>query len=263
VAIKSVATKNNNQLTVTVQVNNKTGHYLPSGVGFRRVFVELVVYDKSGKPLWASGRTNNLGVILKGLSDKPLDTEKGGRNARLFQSHYQTITRQDQVQIYQELYKDSDGDLTTSFLRRVTDVKDNRLRPLGFDPEVFAHNPSPYIQLLAELPGEEKNDPHYTDPKLTGSDVIDYKITLPKDKTATVGKITVALYNQSIPPSYLQDRFSDAQQGPKQKNEIQRLFYITSHLETQSSHIEQANAIRQWKLEIASACKSANGGDCS
>ena len=250
------------QLKVTVKVINKVGHYLPSGVGFRRVFVELVVLDKSGHALWASGRTNDLGVIVKGISEEPLDTEKGGMGVSQFQPHYQTITQEDQVQIYQELIKDSADELTTSFLRRVKTVKDNRLRPKGFDPAFFASNSSPYIQLLAELPGDEKNDPYYTDPKLTGSDSIIYKITLPKNQLEKAQQVSVRLYNQSIPPAYLQDRFSDANQGPQKKEEIQRLYYITSHLNTQEESGADAHSIHQWKLEIASACQRVDGKLC-
>ena len=60
-------------LQVTATVTNKTGHYLPSGVGFRRLFLEFVVLNAKGKILWASGRTNKLGAIVKGTSKKNLE----------------------------------------------------------------------------------------------------------------------------------------------------------------------------------------------
>src|SRR6185369_13978855 len=50
-------------LQAVVSVRNHTGHYLPTGVSFRRMFVELLVLDAGGQVLWASGRTNELGFI--------------------------------------------------------------------------------------------------------------------------------------------------------------------------------------------------------
>jgi hypothetical protein len=146
------------KLRAVVLVTNKVGHYLPSGVGFRRVFLEFLVRDAAGNLLWASGRTNALGAILDGLTDQVLPSEQPVNFPGVpFQPHYQTIQSGDQVQIYQELVEGSDGHLNTSFLRRVKEVKDNRLRPKGFDPAVFANNPSPFIQQLASCLGRSNS----------------------------------------------------------------------------------------------------------
>ena len=48
------ATKSNGTLTADVLVTNLAGHSFPSGVGFRRAFVNFQVLDSSGKELWAS-----------------------------------------------------------------------------------------------------------------------------------------------------------------------------------------------------------------
>lgn len=237
--------RNQESLKATVLVTNKAGHYLPSGVGFRRAFLEFIAEDKEGKPLWASGRTNALGVIVDGLTDTPLPSENLHQHPKLYLPHYQQITQGDQAQIYQEVILDSAQEVTTSFLRRVQTVKDNRVRPKGYDPQMFARNPSPYIQELAELHGVE-DDPYYRDPQLTGADEIIYLITLPAEQLARVRKVRVTLYNQSIPPSYLQQRFMDAAKGPAEKDDIQRLYYLTSHLNPTS-------AIANWKLALASA----------
>jgi hypothetical protein len=244
---------------VTIMVRNLAGHNLPSGVGFRRMFLELTVRGKSDKLLWASGRTNELGVIVDGIGDEPLPTESGARDATAFQPHYELITASNQVQIYQELIFDSEGHLTTSFLRRAKLVKDNRLRPRGFDPAVFAANPSPYIKLIAQEDAKlsTAKDPYYTDPKLTGGDMIEYRIQLTPEEAAQISKITVQLFNQSIPPSYLQQRFEDAKVGPAESSEIQRLYYMTSHLRTDST-----TPIASWKLLLARDCKTQIGEPC-
>lgn len=260
------------RLQADVLVTNRTGHYLPSGVGFRRMFLELIVHDKDGNEIWASGKTNELGVILdcrwvastKTQHCATLSTERSGVRSGEAQPHYQRITRTDQVQIYQELNADSDGILTTSFLRRVKEVKDNRLRAKGFDPAVFAGNPSPYIQALAKCEGEAVcNDPYYRDPNLTGADTISYAIDLDDDSLARVDRISIRLLSQSIPPFYLGDRFRDAEVGPAGKDDIGRLYYLTSHLNTGDPPGPNAPAfIRDWKLEVAGDCATADGDDC-
>lgn len=262
VKINSIKTTEN-QLNVSVQVINKTGHFLPSGVSFRRVILEFVVKDKNGKDIWASGKTNDLGVIMNGLTNTPLASEKGGKASTVYQPHYKTITQQNQAQIYQELIKDSQGHLTTSFLRRIEHVKDNRLRGRGYDPQFFLNNPSPYINMLGELIGEAANDKYYSNPKLTGSDVIDYRIKLDPKTLQNIGSISVRLYSQSIPPAYLQDRFSDALVGPAEKQDIQRLFYLTSHLNTSADKSGKENSIKNWKVYLTSACQSITGAECS
>jgi hypothetical protein len=53
-----------NELRVSVTVTNKTGHKFPSGVGFRRAFVDFTVSDAAGNVIWESGRTNIAGVLI-------------------------------------------------------------------------------------------------------------------------------------------------------------------------------------------------------
>ena len=56
-------------VTADVRITNKAGHRFPSGVGFRRAFIEFLVVDSgridaaTGKPaiVWSSGRTNAAG----------------------------------------------------------------------------------------------------------------------------------------------------------------------------------------------------------
>jgi hypothetical protein len=241
------------KLRAVVLVTNNVGHYLPSGVGFRRVFLEVLVRDAAGNLLWASGRTNALGAILNGTTDQVLPSEQPVQFPGVpFQPHYQIIERGDQVQIYQELVEDSAGNLTTSFVRRFQEVKDNRIRPKGFDPAVFAKSPSPFIRELAELHGEVRFDPYYFDPQLTGADQIEYVIPLDAQTLARVAAVQVSLYSQSIPPFYLQERFRDAHRGPGKNNDIQRLYHVTSHLDVNAVTDDQGQPVLQgWKLLIA------------
>ena len=162
----STATVSNQKLIADVKVTNKTGHRLPSGVGFRRAFLEFRVIDNdTGKTVWCSGCTNELGVITKGAGSERLPSElfdvykdgskpadRGypagcnnkyipGTNPQYYQPHYfwdpqkntgSAITRQDQVQIYEELNLNIQCQMTTSFLRRDFQLKDNRMLPFGW-----------------------------------------------------------------------------------------------------------------------------------
>jgi hypothetical protein len=238
---------------------------LPSGVGFRRLFLEFLVLDSDDNVLWASGRTNNLGAIVAGRGEQVLAVEnvvpdgadqcvKDPNNP--FEPHHQVVDSEQQVQVYQELVKDSDGVLTTSFLRRVDEVKDNRLRAKGFDPAMFASSPSPFIQELAVLHGEARFDDHYFDPALTGSDEIEYFATLDEGDLDRAARVQVTLYNQSIPPFYLQQRFRDANCGPGQSDDIGRLYYLTSHLNVDDPTAQDgAHPIASWKLRVASTTR--------
>jgi hypothetical protein len=241
------------QLRSVVTVRNLTGHYLPSGVGSRRVFLELLVLDRQGAVLWASGRTNDFGFILDGVTDRVLESEQPVKfPGAPVQPHYQVIDSGSQVQIYQELIRDSEGILTTSFLHRVEPIKDNRIRPKGFDPQFFAQSPSPYIQKLAEIPGEEAHDPYYVDPQLTGADEIEYRIPLDPETLQRADHVQVTLYIQTISPFYLQQRFQDASRGPGAKDDIQRLYYLTSHLNLNDAKSEKGEPVlKGWKLRIA------------
>ena len=69
---------------------------------------------------------------------------------------------------------------------------------------------------------------------------------------AQVDHVQVTAYNQSIPPFYLQQRFNDANVGVAEKDNIERLYYITSHLNTQNARDDSGTAfIEDWKLMLA------------
>ena len=118
-------------VTGIAEVTNKAGHFLPSGVGFRRAFLEIAAFDKQGNKIWCSGCTDGLGLILDGPDGAPLPAELVIDNPKAYQPHYEFVFSEDQAQIYQEVIVDSAGDVTTSFMRRVKHLKDNRIRPEG------------------------------------------------------------------------------------------------------------------------------------
>lgn len=241
-------------LTSDVAVTNLTGHRFPSGVSFRRAFVEFTVRDRNGKLLFASGRTNAAGVIVD-MNDRALPSEyvgSRGPNGMAYQPHYWSpgnpITRPDQVQIYEELLKDADGKFTTSFLRQDVHFKDNRILPRGWthdgpDPKLFFGAP-----LEETRPDGVGADAHYADPLgANGQSIVRYQVPLPPGTDTSTLRISAKLYYQSVPPYYLNQRFEQAGNMPA----TQRLYYIVTNFDTTQTYGLPKPPLEDWKLLVA------------
>jgi len=111
-------------LDLTVRVNNNTGHKLPSGYHSRRVFLHVLVTDAAGQVVYENGRLNPDGSIVGVIEDI---------NPNAYEPHYQKITRSTDVQVYQAIVGNSDGEQTHSLLNGTHYLKDNRLTPKGLD----------------------------------------------------------------------------------------------------------------------------------
>ncbi|WP_135507115.1 hypothetical protein [Roseovarius aestuariivivens] len=257
-----------------VTVTNLTGHKFPSGVGFRRAFIEFTAYGENDSILWQSGGVNPAGQIT-GPQKTPVTgevwwTKQCTRPAnwadRPHQPHYELITAQDQAQIYQELVSTPPagatsadcghdatpaGELTTSFLSICSEVKDNRLYPSGFLP--LAHRVR-----IAKALGAQPNlaedttavgvtnsegviDPDYDAEgatPVTGADTVTYAFDLPD---VTVARVTARLLYQATPPFYLQDRFCT---GADSKD-TNRLLFLADNLVS-----EKTPEIADWVLQV-------------
>ena len=232
------ARKDKGILHADVLVKNLTGHSFPSGVGFRRAFLNFQVLDRAGNVLWASGTTSPQGVIVNG-SGIPLKTEFFGPDQQEFQAHYwagNPITREDQVQIYEELVRDSCGLLTTSFLSLDEKAKDNRLQPKGWSPT------GPFADETA--PVGTGGDPGYQNG--SGSNTVRYDVSLGA-KAEEAAYVRATLYYQTIPPYYLRQRSEDAH-GPDTK----RLVDFVRRLKVEGTPIES------WRLPIATVTQLLN-----
>lgn len=235
-------------LTATVDIKNKVGHRFPSGVGFRRAFVELLVLEKladgSEKIVWGSGRTNENGIIVGG-DGQPLKTEfferDDDKGEQLYQPHHQIIDSENQVQIYETLLKDGNQNFTTSFIHGSSTVKDNRFLPTGWSAE----GPDPALTgayLKATHPGDDaKRDPRYTDG--SGSDQIQYQIRLPAGVDTEKLVVRASVYYQAFPPYFLKNLFDNAPNGEATR----RLHFMLSNADVRGT------AIEDWKLLIQTA----------
>jgi hypothetical protein len=257
-----------NTLSARVTVVSKVGHKFPSGVGFRRAFLQFSVLDVNNKVLWSSGRTNGAGVIVDRDGDdaQPIagelwwNTDCSQRiepEKRIHQPHYQEIARQDQAQIYQELVSmpaNADkpvcgpdaapqGPLTTSFLSICAKVKDNRILPPGFLKLEDRKQISRALgadDKMAEETGAHAvgDDPDY---QRGGSDALIYRVPL-AEITGKPAAVQATLYYQPTPPFYLQDRFCTSS-----SEDTKRLFYLAGKLELSGT------AAQDWKLRVVTS----------
>ncbi|HYP00102.1 MAG TPA: hypothetical protein VER76_07915 [Pyrinomonadaceae bacterium] len=233
-------------LRAQVKVTNLAGHKFPSGVSFRRAFIEFRV-NVGGKTYWVSGDTNKNGVIgiWKNGLFTPLKTEsfaKSSNPQQEFQPHYETIDSESKVQIYEELVKDANGDFTTSFLSLANQVKDNRLMPQGWRED------GPNAKDTAPHGVDKASNPDYFDG--SGTDLVTYEVPLDARITGAV-TVTATIYYQTIPPYYLEQRYANAPQGAFTKS----LKYYVNNLDTnfvdsRYSLLLKEAPIKNWKLMV-------------
>jgi hypothetical protein len=107
-----------------VDVTNLTGHKLPTAYPSRRVWLHVLVRDRSGATVFESGALTRTGRIVGNDND----------DDRLrYEPHYREITQSGQVQIYESIMRDSYGAVTTGIVSGLGYAKDTRILPRGFD----------------------------------------------------------------------------------------------------------------------------------
>ncbi len=162
-------------LIIDVKVNNAVGHKFPTGYPSRRTWLHVKVVDATGEIIFESGATQANGVIVGNIND--LDADK-------YEPHYQLINDPAQVQIYETILGNTDGEVTTVLLRAASYLKDNRLLPLGFDPTAVSED--------IAVNGLASTDEDF----IGGSDRLTYQIEIDNFKAPFT--ISVELLYQSI-----------------------------------------------------------------
>ena len=143
------------KIKVEVLVENQVGHKFPTGFPSRRAWLHFSLTDAKGNVLFDSGSFDQAGEIIGNLND--LDPSQ-------YEHHYEIIDDPTQVQIYEAILFDVDTEVTTTLLRGAGYSKDNRLLPLGFDPE--------FSQEDIEVNGDATQDANF----IGGSDKVSYVV---------------------------------------------------------------------------------------
>lgn len=179
-------TISNGTLTVAVAVESMVGHKFPTGFPSRRAWLHLMVQDGAGAVIFESGRTQADGAI----------TGDDGDEKNLFEPHYDVISRQDQVQIYESVMQNTDGEVTYTLLRAAGYIKDNRLLPKGFDKHTAGAD--------IAVKGAAAADENFTG----GSDLVTYQV--PVGDQSGPFTITAELLYTSVSHAFMQDLAQDA-----------------------------------------------------
>ncbi len=131
---------------------------MPTGIPLRRMWIHLRAADADNNTVFESGSWDSEGRI-NGM-DLP------------FERHYNVIDREDEVQIYEAVPIDINGNVTNTLLRASTFIKDNRIPPLGFKSSHISYD-------TTAVYGYALNDPDFNKAngnEGTGTDVIKYRI---------------------------------------------------------------------------------------
>ena len=172
-------------LSADLIILNRTGHKLPSGYPSRRVWVEFIVTDGNGEILFHNGALNADGSI----AGVDLD-----RDNRTYEPHYDTITRAEEVQVYEPIMGNTDGEVTHTLLRAARYLKDNRLLPIGFDKATAPAD--------VAVHGAAATDDDF----IGGSDQLRYEVPVGK---ATQYRVTARLRYQTLSFGHIQDLLAD------------------------------------------------------
>jgi len=175
------ATLHDGTLEFAIRIGNLTGHKLPTAFPSRRVYLHAVVKDDRGEIVFESGAMMHDGRITGVDSDE---------DPGAFEPHHRTISRPDQVQVYEAVMGNTDDNVTVTLLRASQYLKDNRIVPPGFDPATAAEDIRPA--------GYSLNDPDFG----FGHDEITYQLG---GLAESRYQVSVELRHQAISYPYLRD----------------------------------------------------------
>jgi hypothetical protein len=175
-------------LEVTVKVQNLAGHKFPTGFPSRRSWLTLVITDDQNETVFSSGEWDP--------ESGKIDSGDNG-----YESHHNLITSQTQIQIYQSVMQDVDGQITQTLLRGTSYIKDNRIPPKGFTTDGPAYDSSAVYGLALE----DNDFNRENGIEGSGSDLVTYRIG---DLNSSENyKINVKLLYQSVETKFTEDLF--------------------------------------------------------
>jgi hypothetical protein len=176
-----------------VKLINKAGHKFPTGYPARRAVLQFIVLKANGDTLFASG-----------LFDSNFEVTP---TPNPYSPHYNVINSSQQVQIYEMVMGDVNGNRTTVLERGYTHLKDNRIPPLGFTDLHPVYD-------TCRIYGQALSDPDFNlsaGAQGSGSDIVHYKI--PLQGYSGQLKVVAHMYYQTVPPGWLSEMqtFSSAE----------------------------------------------------
>jgi hypothetical protein len=175
-------------LFLSVEIENKAGHKLPTGFPSRRAYVEIVIINQEHDTLFHSGKTDQNGQLLF--------------EAHPYEAHHSLISSQLETQIYEMVMGDVNGDVTTVLERGHIPLKDNRLPPKGFTTV----HPSYDTVAISGLATGDENFNKSDGEEGTGKDLI--FVHAPINGYAGTLDIQVRLHYQTVSERWMEEMFS-------------------------------------------------------
>ena len=172
-----------------LKITNLAGHKFPSGYPSRRAFIEFLLETESGDTLFISGKTDE-------------DFEVIGHDMD-YEPHYNVVSAEDQVQIYEMVMADVNDDVTTVLKRAEYHLKDNRIPPKGFVTEHSTYDTVSIVGLAAE----DENFNQEMGEEGNGSDHVFYHIPMNEVNEKLVA--TAKIYYQTAPPKWMKEMFDE------------------------------------------------------
>jgi hypothetical protein len=171
----------------SLRLLNLTGHKFPSGYPSRRAFVEFVVTNTHLDTVFSSG-------LLDANHYLPQEDVT-------YEPHYNVINSEQQVQIYEMVMVDVNGNTTTILERAYEPLKDNRLAPKGFTTS----HPVYDTTLIAGYALQDI-DFNFDGFEGSGSDEVHYNIVLNGSSDSLFA--TAKVYYQSVPKKWVEEMFA-------------------------------------------------------
>ena len=175
-------------LFLRTELKNLAGHKLPTGFPSRRIYVEVTAESASGDTIFHSGKTDTNYEILH--EDTP------------YELHHKVLRSEDQVQIYEMVMGDVNGNLTTVLERGYSHLKDNRLPPSGF----LTSHP---VYDTVEIAGLAEDDEDFN--KSLGNEGAgkdDLLIHIPLEGYTGLVETSVKVRYQTVNQKWLEDMFN-------------------------------------------------------
>jgi hypothetical protein len=178
------------QLNIPITVTNLAGHKFPTAYPSRRAWIRLRVLDSNSKIVFASGEFNGQGELVDS-DGEVLSSEKQGGS---YLPHFEQIETSRQVQVYESLMANVEGEPTFYLLHGAKFLKDNRLLPRGWRVD---HADGP-----ATEPSGIHGDSNFTG----GSDQLEYRVPIVPGNEY---RVEASLLFQTLSPRHAAELFAN------------------------------------------------------
>lgn len=195
----------NDTLQIDVDVTNHSGHKLPTSYPSRRVWLNLVIKNKTGDILFESGTPNGDGFLTVDTdqaAEKCTAVVKTGSYVEdeCLSKHKNIITKPGEIAIYETVMGDTNNQVTYVLLHGDRYLKDNRIPPAGFSQS------DPRFSNDVAVIGDASADPDFNrdgaGDEGTGMDSVHYQLDWSANPVNSIS-VEATLYYQTIKPAFV------------------------------------------------------------